>query len=759
MATAKLSDMMSRLGRRLPNGEAAESASDADLLARFLATRDEHAFALIVRRHGPMVLGVCRRVTGHHHLAEDAFQAVFVVLAAKAGSVQPRAALPAWLYGVAYRTALRARTMSDRRRRRESQIETMPDPGHEPLNPVEAADTIAVLDEEIARLPEHLRAAVVLCELQGASRHDAAKHLGIAEGTLSSRLATARKALAKRLHQRGLALSAAGLTAALGQAASASVPAVLTEKAVAAALAPQLIPAPVAVLSNGVLRMMLAQKLKAIPVAVVLVAAVVFAGGLLGSDVPGAPAPTKTALALVEAPKADPPAEKKREGSNRLLVWKKERLVLMDAEGKNEEMAAEPDGKLFVKSGKISPDGTRFAILYQVGLDAVSRTAAQAIPPHRGLYVRSIHETGPGTDLEIECQMFCWSPDGTEIAYSEFVDQKGKLTAIHGIVNVKTKEKKALTIPNDHIITDWSRDGKFFLTCDPNMDRENPRARMYLLNRDGTVHKALGDPKQLAVLGRLSPDSTRVLFLQVVLPKEETPAEIKARENRGRPMPQAMRKLAVLELAGGKATPVADTPLDGELQSFCWSPDGKRIVYTWRQVHAGKPEDVLNKETESFLVLSDPDGKNQKTIASEKGLGQYHITLSHVDWGIVIDDQKKEKTDAEKILGMWKVVSAMDGGENQDTKEVLTFGKDKITVEDRESKSEWKAYKLEPGKNPKWIDLTTDGKTYLGIYELDGDKLKICINEDSDSDRKRPTEFLSKKQTNFTLMVLEREKK
>jgi hypothetical protein len=82
MATAKLSDMMSRLGRRLPNGEAAESASDADLLARFLATRDEHAFALIVRRHGPMVLGVCRRVTGHHHLAEDAFQAVFVVLAA-----------------------------------------------------------------------------------------------------------------------------------------------------------------------------------------------------------------------------------------------------------------------------------------------------------------------------------------------------------------------------------------------------------------------------------------------------------------------------------------------------------------------------------------------------------------------------------------------------------------------------------------------------------------------------------------------------
>src|SRR5690349_6463341 len=106
MATAKLSDLVTRLGR-LP-GPPDPDAPDPDLLARFLADRDERAFALLVRRHGPAVLGVCRRVTGDHHLAEDAFQAVFVVLAAKAGSVRPRAALPAWLYGVAYRTALRA---------------------------------------------------------------------------------------------------------------------------------------------------------------------------------------------------------------------------------------------------------------------------------------------------------------------------------------------------------------------------------------------------------------------------------------------------------------------------------------------------------------------------------------------------------------------------------------------------------------------------------------------------------------------------
>ena len=189
MATTKLPDLVSRLGPGLlvPVG------TDADLLGRLLATRDEQAFTLLVRRHGPMVFGVCRRVTGDHHLAEDAFQAVFVVLAAKAGSVRPRAALPAWLYGVAYRTALRARTMSDRRRRRETPVETLPEPAFETIDPVENSDVAAILDEEIARLPEPLRVAVVFCELEGRSRQEAAGHLGRPEGTLSSRLAKARK--------------------------------------------------------------------------------------------------------------------------------------------------------------------------------------------------------------------------------------------------------------------------------------------------------------------------------------------------------------------------------------------------------------------------------------------------------------------------------------------------------------------------------------------------------------------------------------
>jgi RNA polymerase sigma factor (sigma-70 family) len=166
MATAKLSDPVTRLGR-LPSPPDPD-APDPDLLARFLADRDERAFALLVRRHGPAVLGVCRRVTGDHHLAEDAFQAVFVVLAAKAGSVRPRAALPAWLYG-AYRTALRARTMADRRRKHERAAGTRRPAVQSDEGSSDRADLVEALDAEIARLPEHLRAAVVLCELEGRS--------------------------------------------------------------------------------------------------------------------------------------------------------------------------------------------------------------------------------------------------------------------------------------------------------------------------------------------------------------------------------------------------------------------------------------------------------------------------------------------------------------------------------------------------------------------------------------------------------------
>lgn len=193
---------------------------DRDLLARFVASRDEEAFAEIVRRHGPMVLACCRRVTGRAHDADDAFQAAFLVLARRAGSVTRPELLANWLYGVACRTALEARAA--RRRAEERLVSAAPEPAS-PERPDDPTELRRVIDEELARLPDKYRAAVVLCELEGVPRAAAAAQLGIPEGTLSSRLAHARKVLAERLTRRGITAGASAVGLALGADAAATV--------------------------------------------------------------------------------------------------------------------------------------------------------------------------------------------------------------------------------------------------------------------------------------------------------------------------------------------------------------------------------------------------------------------------------------------------------------------------------------------------------------------------------------------------------
>jgi RNA polymerase sigma factor (sigma-70 family) len=249
--------------------------TDGQLLARFVAARDEASFAALVRRHGPMVLGVCRRVLGHFHDAEDAFQATFLILARKAASVVKRESLGCWLYQVAYHTALEASATSARRRARERPMKHMPQPE---VAPAEAQDWRPLLDRELSRLPEKYRAAVVLCDLEGRPRKEAARQLGVPEGTLSSRLATARQMLAKRLAGCGLALSGGALAGAVAQEASAAVPAALvtcTAKAAALVAAGQLAACatPAAVLMRGVMKAMLLKKLRLAVGAVMVLAA------------------------------------------------------------------------------------------------------------------------------------------------------------------------------------------------------------------------------------------------------------------------------------------------------------------------------------------------------------------------------------------------------------------------------------------------------------------------------------------------------
>src|SRR5579885_1930780 len=198
--------------------------TDGELLARFVATRDEMSFAALVRRHGPMVLSVCRRMLRHDQDAEDCFQATFLVLARKAATVK-RESVGSWLYAVAYRTSLEARAVNARRRMREKQVLEMPQPE---VMPSDVPDWRPWLDHELNRLPEQYRLVIVACDLEGRSRKEAARQLGIAEGTLSSRLARGRRLLAKRLAPHGLSLSGAALATAICEGAvSAQVPAAL----------------------------------------------------------------------------------------------------------------------------------------------------------------------------------------------------------------------------------------------------------------------------------------------------------------------------------------------------------------------------------------------------------------------------------------------------------------------------------------------------------------------------------------------------
>lgn len=219
---------------RLVGDAARTAAPDAALLAWFAVERDEAAFAELVRRHGPTVYGVCRRVTRHPQDAEDAFQAVFLVLAAKAATLARPGLLGNWLYGVAYRVARRARRSAARRRAREGQVAAMPEPVTRTPEPV--ADLAAVIDDALAELPERFRAAILLCDLHELPRSEAATRLGIPEGTLSSRLATGRKKLADRLSRRGVTAPAGGLAAALGGSATA-VPPSLAARTVSTAVA------------------------------------------------------------------------------------------------------------------------------------------------------------------------------------------------------------------------------------------------------------------------------------------------------------------------------------------------------------------------------------------------------------------------------------------------------------------------------------------------------------------------------------------
>jgi RNA polymerase sigma factor (sigma-70 family) len=430
MAADRIGEVVRHLRRTTARGSA--EATDGELLERFVRCRDEGAVAALVRRHGPMVWGVCRRILHSHHDAEDAFQATFLVLVRKASSVVPREMVANWLYGVAHRTALNARTSEARRGALERQEEPVPEPaadGPQPDNDLRHA-----LDRELSRLPDKYRAAIVLCDLEGKTRKDAARQLGVPEGTLSGRLTRGRALLARRLARGGFTLSAGALAAALAlERAAACAPAALVSGTIqvitscAAAVPPA---GRVALLTERTLKTMPWSKINSLSLRAVVFG--LLAAGLHLFAFPGfahqsekerpaqRPAPAGPAAPAAEA--ARPDARKPQPHYCWLVFGPKAKpRVLVRLDG--DELAFDRDG-----DGKFDGKGERFqsekdvkdvTIADPVGKASYTITGAHVlhvVPPERFLSLR-VHNRG-SLDYFQECIVqMAGSPRGAPEAH------------------------------------------------------------------------------------------------------------------------------------------------------------------------------------------------------------------------------------------------------------------------------------------------------------------------------------------------------
>ena len=280
---------------------------DGQLLARFACHRDEAAFAELVRRHGPMVLGVCRRVHRSAEDAEDAFQAAFLVLARKAGSIGRPEALGNWLYGVAFRSAMELHRKDASRRERQRVL--VEEPSVDAVDAIDSSELRSELDHEIHRLPDKYRSAFVLCTLEGRTSEEAAWLLGCPKGTIHSRLSWARERLRSRLARRGFAMSVAGAGSlftvdSLGATVSTELVRSTAHLATLFVCGQAIGGAKAIALMHGVLKAMFIQKCKL--VSAILVVAVIFGGGFAWFGQLAWPA------AAIELPRAAAPANEER---------------------------------------------------------------------------------------------------------------------------------------------------------------------------------------------------------------------------------------------------------------------------------------------------------------------------------------------------------------------------------------------------------------------------------------------------------------
>jgi RNA polymerase sigma factor (sigma-70 family) len=557
--------------RQFLTGAGAPQLTDRELLERFAEGQDDTAFAALVRRHGPMVLGSCRRILHGLQDAEDVFQATFLALARKAGQVRRSEAVAGWLHRVASRLALKVRQQSERRVARERRAAVRPAP--DPLAEVSGRELCIALDEELSRLPDSYRAPLLLCCLEGLSRDEAARRLGWAAGALKGRLERGRELLRQRLGRRGIALSAGLASLALTGSGRAAVSPALAAAAVQAAARGT---AAVSARAVELLEATLCGSWARLRVMAAAVMAVCVLGtglglGLCGSAAPPAAFPARAARQVErqQAPGSDLNGDPlpagavarlgtlrfRHEGNTHAVVYLPGGRVLATAAGDavylweaatGKELArlredvprirrdGVPDRRDWIHTLACSPDGKLLAAGHNEGIirlwDVAARKPVRTWQAHAAPEEKSV---GIGGVMEL-----LFAADGKTLISSGFVDkalrvwdpatgtESRRLTGHQGLPG-------ALTLSPDGGVLAYS-----VLQGLPGPDKVRPEIRLWDLAAGKEVRRLPTPDQHFAIRLAFSPDGKALA------------AAFCARDHR----PTAPAEIKVWELAAGKET-------------------------------------------------------------------------------------------------------------------------------------------------------------------------------------------------------------
>jgi RNA polymerase sigma factor (sigma-70 family) len=582
-----------------------------------------------------MVMGVGLRLLRQRQDAEDVCQATFLLLAKKADTMAWRDSVANWLYGVAYRLALKSRQAARRRHVREGKAQPRTPP--DPLAEMTVRDLQAVLDEELTRIADKYRAPLVLCCLEGKTRDEAATCLGLPLTTIISRLEAGREALRRRLAKRGIALSLTLAGATLATSTAAAAPAEFVCTTVQAALhiaagarADSVVSTNVASLVNGGIRAMLLTKLK-IGLACGLLLAC--AGMAVWWAVPHMSA-QEAQPPRAQGAQTPPVKQPQVAGRGTLLLARQGRLVTLTAAGKQVAELAAPEGTRPFYNGRLSPDGTQVAHIVTENAPlrppvAVGEEQQPEIWPYK-IVVRKLGADEPSAVIDFPARRLevLWAANGKRLVVTKetgnYVDANPARETV--LLDPKTGKSEPLGLPAGVRVLDGSRDGKTFVV----IDRHQKKLRLALASpgdKEVRVLTDLGRRNRVPdYAARLSPDAKQVLFT------DADPADKDAARW------GLSSKPYVFDIAAKKRYAVADFPVNAEAIGVAWAPDGKRIAYTWMQVHS----DLLKKKslnvdevaipTEAFLIVADADGRNARTVSSARGDNAINLILGSIDW-------------------------------------------------------------------------------------------------------------------------------